>query len=137
MSWKPKFYIIYPLKMIDEIRNPDASEYLCAGNLSETLQEVLNVKAIGSEIKLIWNNQHRWQIIKDYDLQPEDLDDYIKSNCSILSFKTEYVMKRAYRILHLMGAKSKIKCVENYRDVILNQANFKRNGEFITEIPKY
>lgn len=132
-SWNPKFYIIYPYNMINELEKPKNYGYLCAGNLSEALRDLLNVKSIGSELKLIWNNQHRWQIIEDYNLQPEDLDDYIKSDCAILSFESEFVMKRAIKQLKLMGAKSEFICVDNYRDVILQQANYKRNNQFINQ----
>ena len=99
MSWKPKYFIIYPYKMINELTKPENYGYLCAGNLSEALRDTLNVKSIGSEIKLIWNNQHRWQLLKDYELDGNDLDDYIKSECSILSFKSQFLMKRTIKQL--------------------------------------
>lgn len=134
MSWKPNFFIIYPYKMINELEKPENYGYLCAGNLCEALRDLLNVKSIGSEIKLIWNNEHRWQLIKDYDLQPSDLDDYIKSNCSIISFKSDFLMKRAIKQLKKMGAKSEFICVDNYREVILQQAYYKRNGCFRTSV---
>lgn len=134
MSWKPKNYIIYSYKIIDELEKPDGWGYLCAGNLSEALCELLNVKSIGSEIKLIWNNQHKWQLIEDYKLEPIDLEDYIKADCSVLSFKTEFLMNRALQQLKKMGATSDIICVDNYRDVILNQAYFHRTGKFVFSI---
>lgn len=130
-KWCPKYYIVYPYKMINELDKPDGWGYLCAGNLSEALQEVLNVKSIGSEIKLIWNNQHRWKLIDDYQLEPDDLDCYLKSNCSLLSFKTEYLMKRCAKQLRKMGATCDIVLVDNYRDVILQQAHFATTGIFI------
>lgn len=134
MSWKPKYFIIYPYKMINELTKPENYGYLCAGNLSEALRDTLNVKSIGSEIKLIWNNQHRWQLLKDYELDGNDLDDYIKSECSILSFKSQFLMKRAIKQLKIMGAKSNMMCVDNYRDVIIEQAHYKRNGSFSNKI---
>ena len=134
MSWKPKYFIIYPYKMINELTKPENYGYLCAGNLSEALRDTLKVKSIGSEIKLIWNNQHRWQLLKDYELDGNDLDDYIKSECSILSFKSQFLMKRTIKQLKIMGAKSTMICVDNYRDVIIEQAHYKRNGSFSNKI---
>ena len=116
--------------MINELTKPEGYGYLCAGNLSEALQDLLNVKQIGSELKLIWNNQHYYQVIKDNNILPEDLDDYLNAECCIISFKTEFTMKRALKKLKSMGMTSEIICVDNYRDVILQQANYKRTGEF-------
>ncbi|UOX35295.1 hypothetical protein LXD69_07190 [Flavobacterium sediminilitoris] len=129
MSWNPKFFIIYPRKIIAEIEKC-STEYLCAGNLSDKLKEVLNVKSIGSELKIIWNNNHKWQLIKDYDLEIIDLEDYVKSDCSILTFKTEFLMKKSVKALRKLGVKSEMICTDNYRDVIIQQAFYKRNGVF-------
>lgn len=134
--WKPKFYIIYPRKMIEQLQKPESWGYLCPGNLSEALQELLNVKSIGSELKLIWNHQHRWKVIEDNKIEPADLDDYLKADCSLISFKTKFLMKRAIKKLREMGMIEDVVCVGNYRDVILQQAYYKRNGKFniVTEL---
>lgn len=134
--WNPKYFIVYPRQMINELEKPEGWGYLSAGNLSVALKEVLNAKSIGSEIKLIWNNQHYWQLIKDYELEPQELDDYIKSDCSLLSFKSEFLMKRVVKQLNKMGAKTTFICINNYRDVILQQAHYKNFGKFKIENEK-
>lgn len=133
MKWNPKYYIVYPRKMIYELKKPDGWGYLCSGDLPEALQLLLNTKAIGGEMKLIWNEQHRWNVIRDNKIEYNDLEDYIKSDCSMISFKTEFMMNRALKKLKEMGSKSEVICVDNYRDVILNQANFKRFGKFLDQ----
>src|SRR5687768_6049146 len=105
MNWKAKFYLIYPRKLVNEIKWPAEWGHQCSGNLADMLQEVLKIKSgIGSEIKLIWNDEHRRQLIKDYDITYRDLEDYIGADCSLLSFKSESLMNKTVKRLKEMGA---------------------------------
>lgn len=134
MNWNPKYYIVYPRKMINELKRPDDWQFICPGNLSEVLEHVLKVETgIGSEMKLIWNDWHRRSVIEDNNITSDDLDDYLRANASILSFKSKAMMNKVLKTLKGMGAVSEMVCVYSYRDVILQQACFKRTGEWITE----
>lgn len=128
MSWKPNFYIVFPYSLAYQINWPEDWKYQCVANIPAMLKEVLNV-SIGSEIKLIWNEEHRDAMIKKYDITYEQLDDYLKSGCSMLSFISEGTMKRAVKALKQMGAMNFV-CVSSYRDVILQQAFYRHNNHF-------
>lgn len=131
--FNPKYYIIYPRKVIDELTPPEGWS-LYPGNLGDALKELLNVKAIiGSEIKLIWNSGHRWSIIQDYNITPEDLDDFLKADCSLLSFETAALRNRVLKQLKKMGLKTEVASVDCYRDVLLQQAQYHRHGCFSEE----
>ncbi|WP_286914837.1 hypothetical protein [Flavobacterium sp. UBA4197] len=128
-TFKPKYYIVFPRKMVNEMTWPTDWGHKCAGNLSEMLQDVLKVKTIGSELKLIWNSHHRYQVIKDNNITDAELDDYVKSDCSMISFQSAGTMKRAVKSLEKMGGKNFV-CLDSYREVILQQAHYKNNCEF-------
>ena len=129
MSWKPNFYIVFPYSLAYQINWPEDWKYQCVANIPKMLKEVLNVSTIGSEIKLIWNENHRDTMIKKNGITYEQLDDYLKSDCSMLSFISKGTMKRAVKALERMGAVDFV-CVSSYRDVILQQAFYRHNKHF-------
>ncbi len=129
MKRKSKFFIVFPRKLVNEITWPDAWGYQCAGSLPDMLRDVLKVKSIGSEFKVIWNEQHRWSLVKDLDITIKDLEDYLKADCSMLSFVSERTMKLAAKELTDRGSSDFI-CVDNYRDVIMQQAFYRQNKSF-------
>lgn len=117
--------------MVDEISWPDKWGHQCVGNLPDMLREVLGIKSICGEIKLIWNEDHRWRIKEDNQVSHHEIDDYIKADCNSLHFASEKSMKRAEKELSTRGGKGFI-CVDNYRDVIIQQAFYRHNGFFNT-----
>ena len=129
MKWKPKFFIVYPDKMIHQIKWTDNWGCHSVSNLPEMLQEILNVSTIGSEMKLIWNNNHRWQVIEQNNISSQELDDYLKADCSMLSFSVKGTMNKTSKLLIELGADNII-CVESYRDMMLQQAFYKNNKKF-------
>lgn len=128
-KWKPKFYIVYPMAMIDHIHWPEGAPYRCAANLTGMLKFVLNTGAIGAEIKLIWNWKHREIIMEKNNVSSEDIDNYVKANSCMLSFLSERTRDRAAKILKDFGGVGFI-YVNSYRDVILQQAFYFKNKEF-------
>jgi hypothetical protein len=130
MKWKPKFFIVYPDKMIHQIKWTDNWRNHTVSNLPEMLREILNVSTIGTEWKLIWNNHHKWQVIEQNNITALDLDDYLKADCSMLSFSTKGTMNKTAKLLIELGADNII-CVENYRDMMLQQAYYKNNKKFL------
>jgi nucleoid-associated protein YejK len=130
MKWKPKFFIVYPDKMIHQIKWTDNWGCHSVSNLPEMLREILNVSTIGTEWKLIWNNNHRWQVIEQNNIFSQELDDYLKADCSMLSFSAKGTMNKTAKLLIELGADNII-CVDNYRDMILQQAFFKNNKNFL------
>lgn len=96
------------------------------------LREILNVSTIGGEWKLIWNNNHRRQVIKQNNISSQDLDDYLKADCSMLSFSAKGTMTKTAKLLIELGADNII-CVDNYRDMMLQQAFYKKNKKFSNE----
>lgn len=131
MNWKRKFFLVYPRKIVNEITWPSDWGNQCSGNLSEMIREQLNVKrGVGSEIKLIWNDDHRRQLIRDYNISSSDIDDYIKADCTLLTFRSERLMTRALKLLSKMGATSDPCQTTEYRDVIVQQAEYYRFGKF-------
>jgi hypothetical protein len=131
MRFKSKFFIVFPRKLVDEISWPDTWGSHCVANLPTMLSEVLGIKFICGEIKLIWNEDHRWRIKEDNKVSHHELDDYLKADCNSLHFASEKGMKRAAKELTDRGGKGYI-CVDNYRDVIIQQAFYRRNGSFNT-----
>lgn len=129
MSWKPKFFIVYPDELIDQIEWPEGWGYRCVATLPSMLKEVLKVETIGSEIKLIWNDRHRNIMLEKNSISNEQLDDYLRANCSMLSFKAKGTMKRAVKALEKMGATNFV-CVNSYRDMVLQQAFYRKNKKF-------
>lgn len=128
--WKPKYFIIYTYIDFDKMGWPDdAPVYCCMGNLSTLLQHELNIQTIGSEIKLIWNWQHRQQVLKDNDITNDVLEKYLKSNCTILSFAAEGTMNRALKVLIKLGLRNMV-CANSYREMILQQAHYQENKVF-------
>ncbi len=102
---------------------------VCPANLSPMLSEVLKVKAIGSEIKLIWNASHRHAVVKDNNVTYQQLEDYLKADCSLLSFQSVRTRTKAVKAIEKMGGKGFI-CIDSYREVILSQAHYHVNKSF-------
>lgn len=134
MKFKSKFFIVFPRKLVKEISWPDKWGNQCVGNLPDMLREVLGIKSISGEIKLIWNEDHRWRIKEDNQVSHHEIDDYIKADCNSLHFASEKSMKRAAKELTDRGGKGFIS-LDNYRDVIIQQAYYKRNNSFQSETP--
>lgn len=128
-KWKPEFYIVYPRTMIYKIEWPDGAPYRCCANLAEMLQFVLNTESIGSEIKLIWNYNHRKIIMDKNNVTSEDIDNYVKASSSILSFMSKKIRDRVKKKLVDLGGNDFI-YVDSYRDVILQQAYYYKNKQF-------
>ncbi|WP_422858786.1 hypothetical protein ACOKFD_15715 [Flagellimonas sp. S174] len=93
------------------------------------LHELLNVKSIGAELKLIWNNWHERQIVNKYDVSYMEIENYIKADSGMLSFSSTRTRDRAIRELKRLGA-DEFYLADNYRDVILSQAHYYINGTF-------
>ena len=129
MSFKPKYFILFPYIMIENMTWPDNCDYRCAANLPSMLRQKLNVKTIGGEIKLIWNDEHRNIILKKNNITNEQLNDYIKSNSCMLSFLSNMTRKRVMKYMDKLNAIGYV-CVENYRDVLLYQAFYQNNKKF-------
>ena len=129
MSFKPKYYIIFPYRMIDEMEWPKGCDYRCPANLPSMLRDQLNVQTIGGEIKLIWNDTHRYEILKKNSITNEQLNDYLMSNSCIVSFISNGTRQRALKCLDKLGAKGYV-CVDNYREVLTYQAFYKNNKKF-------
>lgn len=127
MNWDPQYYIVYPTSMVEQIKWPEDWENTC--NLPAMLREILNDEHIGSEFKMIWNNKHREEIISEYNVTAQQLEDYKMARCNILTFQLERTMLQATEVLKRMGAKKFI-CVDNYRDVILQQAYYRNSHNF-------
>jgi hypothetical protein len=131
MKWKPKYFIVYPNVMNDNLKWPENWGNTCRANLAAMLRQVLNTKSVGSEIKLIWNDQHRYTVLKDNQVNYSQLDNYLKAECGMLSFLSQTTRKRADKALRQMGGEGFV-YVDNYRDVILYQAHFRINKKFPT-----
>lgn len=132
MSFKSKFYILYKHGMENQIQWPEGWGNTCRANLASMLQEVLNTKAVGGELKLIWNYQHEKEIRTKYDITYDQLQDYLKAESGSLHFQSEGTRKRAAKALEKMGAKDLV-FVDNYRDVLLYQAHFRNHEKFPSE----
>lgn len=132
MKWKPKFFIVYPDKMIHQIKWTANWRNHTVSNLPGMLREILNVSTISTEFKLIWNNNHRWQVIEQNNISSSQLDDYLKADCSMLSFSAKGTMNKTAKLLIELGADNII-CVDNYRDMMLQQAFYKKNKKFSNE----
>jgi len=128
---KEKFYIVYSNGGIEAMQWPESwkNKHQCRANIPAMLNEVLNIKSTGSEIKLIWNDWHRSVTIKNNDITYSDLDNYLKAESGMLWFISEYTRQRAIKALSKLGATDMV-CVDNYRDVILYQAHFRLNKKF-------
>jgi|SRR5690606_17279691 len=129
MSFKPQFFIVYPYSSVDNLQWECTTHYRCMAHIPNMLQELLNVKTIGSEIKLIWNEQHRRQVLKDNDLTYQQLEDYLKSGCSMISFSAKGTRQKAYNEMKRLGAKEMF-FADSYRDMVIAQANYRRFKEF-------
>lgn len=126
---KAKFYLLYKHGMEDIIKWPEKWGNTCRGNIAPMLQEVLNTGAVGSEIKLIWNDHHRRTLIRTYGITHQQLEDYLKANTGSLLFQSAGTRSRAIKALHKMGA-TELYAVDDYKNVMLYQAHFKNHGEF-------
>lgn len=129
MSWKPKFFILYTEQTFDLINWPSKWRNTCRANLPSMLQEVLNVSTIGSEIKLIWNDEHRRIVMSKNKVTYSQLEKYLKARTCMLSFTSVGTRKRAADALRGMGAGELI-FVDCYRDVIVYQAYFKEHARW-------
>ena len=130
MSFKPKYYIVYPHKSVNDLKWECTTHYRCMAHIPIMLQELLNVKTIGSELKWIIDSSHRWELMQDYNVTSEDLENYVKSNCSIISFAAKGTRKRALQEMKRLGA-TEMHLADSYRDVILSQANYRVNKTFV------
>ena len=128
MSWKPKFYIVYADSMIQQVAFPEGWA-MCTANLPTLLRELLNISTIGSEIKLIWNLEHREIMLEKNGITNDQLDAYIKADCNMLSFTTKGTMRRVVKELKKMGCENFV-CVDNYKDMILQQVFYQQNKYF-------
>ena len=129
MRFKSNFHLVFPYKTVDQITWPDGWGHQCAGNMAAMLCEVLKVKSIGSEWKCILSERHRWQVIRDYNITYQEMEDYLKSDCYMLFFSSENILKRTIKALKKMGAENLIS-TDNYRDMLLQQAYYNRNNKF-------
>lgn len=129
MRFKPKYYIVHLYSLSDEITWPEGWGNRCPANLIYLLREQLKNEKIGGEIKCIWNDSHRMEILRKYEITYEQLDNYLKADCTIISFQSKGTRKRALKFLENHGAKSFI-CVDNYRDVLTTQAYYSLNNKF-------
>ncbi|WP_435624487.1 hypothetical protein [Flagellimonas sp.] len=98
-------------------------------HIPNMLHELLNVKSISGELKLIWNDWHERELVKKYDVTYKQLEHYVKADSGMLSFSSERTRDRAIRELKRLGA-DEFYLVDNYRDVILSQAHYYENGTF-------
>mgnify|MGYP000666069510 CR=1 FL=1 len=129
MGFKSKYHIIFPNEMVYKMDWPEGCDYCCPANVPSMLRDKLNVQTIAGEIKLIWNHEHRMEILKDNNITDEQLDDFLKADCSNIHFAAEGTRKRALKYLDKIGATGYV-CADSYRDVLLFQAHFENNGEF-------
>ena len=130
MSFKPKFFIVYPHSSVESLKWECTTHYKCMAHIPNMLQELLKISTIGSEIKLIWNEQHRYEVIKNNNITYKQLEDYLKSNCSIISFSAKGTRKRALKEMKRLGAKEMF-LVDSYREVIIAQSNYRNYKSFI------
>lgn len=129
MTKKQKYYIVYPHKSVEDLQWECTTHYRCRAHIPNMLQQLLGVKTVGDEIKLIWNHQHEAQMIKEYEVTYSQLRDYIKASCCMISFTAKGTRKRAIEHLKRLGAKEM--CLsDNYRDVIILQAHYHNNKSF-------
>lgn len=115
--------------MIHQIKWTDNWGCCSVSNLPEMLREILNVSTIGGEMKLIWNKNHRWQVIQQNNISSQELDDYLKADYSMSSSNAKGTINKTAKLLIELGADNII-CVYNYRDMILQQAFHKNNKKF-------
>lgn len=130
MGFKSKYYIVFPRKMVEEIKWPQGWGHLCAGNVAEMLRELLGIARIAGEIKFLVSESEKWKISSDYNVSYEDIEHFLNSPCSTLHFNSKIAMKKAETTLKKMGA-TKLICVDSYREVILQQGYYKCYNEFI------
>lgn len=123
----PKYYIVYPYKMTDEIIVPKGWGSFPHA-ITVLLKELTGAKYLGSEIKWILDNNHRRSLIEEYNVTDQDIEDYLKSRCHIFSFTNKIHRNKAVKELIKMRAKTFIS-VDGYRDVLLTQAYYTRNNE--------
>lgn len=126
--WKPKFYILYSYDEADKLKWPDGW-HECLANIPTMLQKELKTKAVGGEIKLIWNDAHRRSIIDRWNVTSKEIDEYVQAKSCMLSFMSAGTRARAAKELARRGM-DKVVFVEDYKDVILYQSHFKVNGCF-------
>lgn len=123
------YFIVYNRRMLECISWPK-DWHTCAANLAPMLREFLNIENIGSEIKCILHDGHLNTILKDHNVSRQDVDDYIKADCSTLYFSSPSDRNLVYSSLLVMGAElDQLTPVDAYRDVILKQAEVYRNRE--------
>jgi len=130
-KWIPAYYIVYKDELAYMIAWPNDCSYRCVANLANMLKTVIK-KRIGSEMKFIWNDYHRNEIISKNNVTSEDIDNYVRSNTAMLSFMSSDVREKAVKGLIKLGANpNDFICVDSYRDVILQQSYYYKHKEFI------
>lgn len=129
MAFKPKYYIVYPYKSVENLKWECTTHYACMAHIPIMLKELLNVKTIGSEIKWIIDSRHKQELIEDYNVTSEDLENYVKSSCSIITFKSKGTRKRALKEMKRLGA-TEMYLADSYREVILSQAHYRLHKNF-------
>lgn len=133
MSWKPKYFILYTNDINEKITWPEGWGNTCRANIVPMLREVLNTKSIGSEIKIIWNSDHEYEMIKKYGLTYDQLREYLNAKSGSLHFETQSLRKITFEHLQKIGAEN-LTLVDDYKKVILYQSYFYNHGFFPEEI---
>ena len=65
-------------------------------------------------------------MIERFNITYQELDDYIKSDCGMISFASQVTRKRALKELKRLGAKDM--CIaDSYKEMMLIQAHYRRN----------
>lgn len=129
MSWKPKYYIVYSHATVENLRWECDTHYRCMGHICYMLQGLLNVKTIGSEIKWILGGWHEAQLVKDHGVTYQEISDYVKSRCCMLSFTAKGTRKRALAEMQRLGAKE-MYLADSYGDMMKAQAHYKNHNKF-------
>lgn len=109
---------------------PENTPYRCPGNLSEMLCRVFKTERIGSEIKCLLNDKHIRDLINDHKVTYEDLSNYRDAKCSMIYFQSSMLRRRAELLLDKLGKPAEYVSVDDYRDVILQQANYFKTNSF-------
>lgn len=129
MSWNPKYFILYRHGMEDIIQWPKKWGNTCRANLCSMLQEVLKTENVGSELKLILDAQHAYQVRQNNKISYQELEDYVRARTGSLHFHSKRIRQKALIALKEMGARELL-LVDSYREVLLYQAFFHRNSRF-------
>lgn len=132
MSWKPKYYIVFSDKSMDDLKWECTTHYQCYAHIPNMLQELLGVSTIGGELKICFGWWHKSEMVKKHNVTYDEIDDFFAANTHILSFSAEGTRKKAVKQLLRLGAKG-LCLVDSYRDAILYQAYYHKNKSFPNE----